>query len=336
MSAPAKPEPVQMRFISGAELRRILTYPACIDVVRKAMVETSRRNVSLPLRHGMPLPGGRGLFGMMYGFLGQPESFGIKLVSLFPGNAAAGLSSHMGLVILYEGRHGKPVAIMDGSVVTAIRTAAASAVATDALARRDTTTLAILGTGEQAASHLHAIPVVRPISTVRVWGRNPDHVRRFIDAHNKDTQAAMVPADSVAAAVADADIVCAVTSSPTPILFGRDVRPGTHVNLVGSSFPDRAEVDTELVVKSRYFIDYRESTLAQAGEFLKAKAEGAITDGHIVGEIGQVLAGNVTGRQTAEEITVYKSLGIIAQDLAAASHVLAVAERTGMGQLLSL
>ncbi len=327
---------MNIRMISGADLRRILTYPACIDVVRQAMIETSRRNVSLPLRHGMPLPNGRGMFGMMYGYLGQPESFGIKLVSLFPGNVPAGLSSHMGLVILYEAVHGKPVAIMDGSVVTAIRTAAASAVATDALARRDATTLAILGTGEQAESHLHAVPAVRKINKVRVWGRNPDHVTHFIATHGKDAQAKLEPAESVAAAIADADIVCAVTSSPTPILFGKDVRPGTHVNLVGSSFPDRAEADTALVVKSRYFIDYRESTLAQAGEFLKARAEGAIDDGHIVGEIGQVLAGNVTGRKTADEITVYKSLGIAAQDLAAATYVLHIAEQDGIGSVVEL
>lgn len=327
---------MDIRMISGAELRRILTYPACIDVVRQAMIETSRRNVSLPLRHGMPLPGGRGLYGMMYGYLGKPESFGIKLVSLFPGNAAAGYSSHMGLVILYEATHGKPLAIMDGSIVTAIRTAAASAVATDALARRDAATLAILGTGEQAESHLHAIPVVRNVKRIVVWGRNPEHVQKFIARHAADAVAPLDAADSVAAAVADADIVCAVTASHTPILFGRDVKPGTHVNLVGSSFPDRAEADTDLVVKSRYFIDYRESTLAQAGEFLKAKAEGAVNDGHIVAEIGTVLAGNANGRNGPEEITVYKSLGIIAQDLAAASYVLAEAERTGAGQRVSL
>jgi ornithine cyclodeaminase len=332
----AATSPVKVRFIPGADLRRILTYPACIGVVRKAMIETSRRNVSLPLRHGMPLPGGRGLFGMMYGYLGQPESFGIKLVSLFPGNAQAGFSSHMGLVVLYEAKHGKPAAIMDGSVVTAIRTAAASAVATDALARRDAKTLAILGTGEQAESHLRAIPVVRGITKARVWGRNPEHVKDFIAANAQELRAPIEPADSVAAAIADADIVCAVTSSPTPILFGRDVRSGTHVNLVGSSFPDRAEADTELVVKSRYLVDYRESALAQAGEFLKAKAEGTVNDGHIVAEIGQVLAGNVTGRVHAEEITVYKSLGIAAQDLAAASFVLAEAEREGAGLLVDL
>lgn len=334
MAAAAQSLPI--RFVSGAEVRRILTYPACIEVVRQAMIETSRRNVTLPLRHGMPLPGGRGLFGMMYGYLGSPESFGIKLVSLFPGNAAAGLSSHMGLLVLYEARHGKPVAIMDGSAVTAIRTAAASAVATDALARRDAATLAILGTGEQAGSHLQAIPVVREIRKVRVWGRNPEHVKAFIENHGRGARATIEPADSVAAAIADADIVCAVTSSPIPILFGRDVRPGTHVNLVGSSFPDKAEADSELVVKSRYFIDYRESTLAQAGEFLKAKAEGAVNDGHIVAEIGAVLAGHATGRGNADDITVYKSLGIAAQDLAAAGYVLKTSERDGIGTLVNL
>jgi ornithine cyclodeaminase len=334
MTAPSQAVPV--RVISGAEMRRILTYPACIQAVRQAMVETSRRNVSLPLRHGMPLPGGRGLYGMMYGYLGKPESFGIKVVSLFPGNAAAGLSSHLGIMLLHEAKHGRPVAVMEAGVLTAIRTAAASAVATDALARRDASTLAILGNGEQAESHLHAMAVVRDIRRVRVWGRNPDHVRAFIDAHGGAVPAVLEPAASVAEAIADADIVCAVTSSPTPILFGRDVRAGAHVNLVGSSFPDRAEADTELVVKSRYFVDYRESTLAQAGEFLKAKAEGAVDDGHIVAEIGQVLAGHVNGRTGPDEITVYKSLGISAQDLAAACLVLAEAERQGLGQLVEL
>lgn len=326
---------MDIRMIPGAELRRILTYPACIDVVRNAMIETSRRNVSMPLRHGMPVPGGHGLLGMMYGYLGKPESFGIKLASLYPGNPAAGYSSHLGLVVLFEPVHGRPVAIMDGSIVTAIRTAAASAVATDALARRDAATLTILGTGEQAESHLHAIPVVRAIKRIKIWGRNPEHVQKFI-AHNAAAAAPLEAADSVAAAIAGADIICAVTASHTPILFGRDVQPGTHVNLVGSSFPDRAEADTELVVKSRYFIDYRDSTLAQAGEFLKARAEGAINDGHIVAEIGNVLAGNANGRNTPEEITVYKSLGIIAQDLAAASYALAEAERTGAGQRVQL
>ncbi|MGH8248240.1 MAG: ornithine cyclodeaminase family protein, partial [Gammaproteobacteria bacterium] len=282
---------MKVRIVSIADIRRILTYKACIGAVRGAMVEVSRRNVSLPLRHGMPLPNRKGMLGMMYGYLGKPESFGIKLVSLFPGNTAAGYSSHMGLVVLYEPEHGRPVAIMDGSVITAIRTAAASAVATDALARKDAGVMAILGTGEQAESHLYAIPEVRNVREVRVWGRTPVHVHRFIEHHGSRAPAAIKACEDVDAAVKGADIICTVTSATDPVLFGRQISNGTHVNLVGSSFPDKAEVDTEAVVRSRYFVDYRDSTLAQAGEFLKAKAEGAVDDSHIVAEIGEVLSG---------------------------------------------
>lgn len=327
---------MKLRILSVADIRRLLTYRACIEVVREAMVEVSRRNVSLPLRHGMPLPNRKGMFGVMYGYLGRPESFGIKLVSLFPGNTAAGYSSHLGLVILYEPEHGRPVAIMDGSVVTAIRTAAASAVATDALARRDAAVLAILGTGEQAESHLHAIPEVRAIREVRVWGRTPESLKRFIDENAGHADFATRGCAHVDEAVDGADIVCTVTSSPAPILFGREVRPGTHLNLVGSSFPDRAEVDTELVVRSRFFVDYRESTLAQAGEFLKAKAEGAVDDSHIAAEIGEVIAGDKPGRRSDNEITVYKSLGLAAQDLAAAMYVWREAEKRKMGVIAEI
>jgi len=325
-----------IRFIPAADVHAILTYPACIGVVRKAMVETSRRNVELPLRHGMRLPGGKGMLGMMYGYLGEPAGFGIKLVSLFPGNSAAGLSSHMGLFILYEPEHGKPVAIMDGSAITAVRTAAASAVATDALARPDARVLAILGTGEQAGSHLRAMATVRELTEVRVWGRDPRKAAAFVEHHAGDVKARLLPAATVDDAVRDADIICTVTAASTPILFGRQVIAGMHINLVGSSFPDKAEVDSELVLKSRYYVDYRDSTLAQAGEFIQAKAVGLIEDSHIVAEIGAVLDGKAPGRADGAEITVYKSLGIAAQDLAAGDYVWREAERKGTGQLLTL
>ena len=155
---------MKVRIVSTRDIHDVLTYSACIDVVRAAMVEVSRRNVHMPLRHGMPLPNGSGRLGMMYGYLGAPESFGIKLVSLFPKNAGTDLSSHLGLVVLYEADNGRPVAIMDGGVITAIRTAAASAVATERLARSDAHTMAILRNGEQAETHLRAIPEVRGMS----------------------------------------------------------------------------------------------------------------------------------------------------------------------------
>jgi ornithine cyclodeaminase len=300
------------------------------------MMEVSRRNVHMPLRHGMPLPNGNGRLGMMYGYLGAPESFGIKLVSLFPKNASTGLSSHLGLVVLYEADNGRPVAIMDGAVITAIRTAAASAVATEHLSRSDAHTLAILGNGEQAETHLRAIPEVREITKIRIWGRNKARADEFAAQQGSAVKADVNVVGSVEEAVEGADIVCTVTAAPEPILFGRSIEEGMHINLVGSSFPDMAEVDTELVVRSRYFVDYRESTLAQAGEFLRAKEDGAVDDTHIVAEIGEVLMGEARGRESDEDITVYKSLGVIAQDLSAATYVWHQAESRGLGTVAEI
>ena len=174
---------MKVRIISTRDIQELLTYPACIEVVREAMIEVSRRNVEMPLRHGMRLPNGNGALGMMYGYLGSPESFGIKLVSLFPKNAGTELSSHLGLVVLYEADNGRPVAIMDGGVITAIRTAAASAVATERLAHSDAHTMAILGNGEQAETHLLAIPEVREITKIRVWGRDKAKAEQFVELH---------------------------------------------------------------------------------------------------------------------------------------------------------
>jgi ornithine cyclodeaminase len=225
---------------------------------------------------------------------------------------------------------------MDGGVLTAIRTAAATAVATEKLARTNSRTLAILGCGEEAESHLRAIPEVRELDEVRVWGRNKDKAKKFVDEHGPAVKAKVVVADSVEQAVQGADIVCTVTAASEPILFGRSIEKGIHINLVGSSFPDKAEVDTELVVRSLYFVDYRESALAQACEFLRAKEEGAVDDAHIVAEIGEVLMGEADGRRSDEEITVYKSLGVIAQDLAAATYVWKQAESRGLGTVAQI
>lgn len=280
---------MEIRFISNSELRSVLNYPACIEVIKQAMVEVSEGNVDLPLRHGLKLP--KGMMGMMYGYLSRPECFGIKLVSLFPGNADAGLSSHMGLLVLYEAVNGKPIAIMDGSIITAVRTAAASAVATAQLAGKDAKTLAIVGSGEQAEAHIRAIPCVRDISTIKIWGRNTDKVKKLVDKCRKFTEADFVVADSVEDAVRLADIVCTVTSSPEPVLFGDWIEKGTHLNVVGSSFPHTAEIDSTLVTKASYFVDYKASTLAQAGEYQRAVEAGLINESHILAEIGEILSG---------------------------------------------
>jgi ornithine cyclodeaminase len=219
---------------------------------------------------------------------------------------------------LFEPETGAPVCVLDVGEITAIRTAAASAVATEVLARADATHLAILGYGEQAATHARALRKVRPIQAVRVWGRSADQAQAFCERMSTELGVAFSNAATAQDAVRDADIVCTVTAAREPILEGAWIRPGTHINLVGSGFAGPVEVDSELVVRSRFIADSREGVLRQGAEFLRAKEAGLIDDGHIVAEIGQVLAGEVVGRRSAADITVYKSLGHVVQDLASA------------------
>ncbi|QOY87669.1 ornithine cyclodeaminase family protein [Paludibaculum fermentans] len=304
-----------MRFIDREEVARRLTYPRCIPIVRDAMIAFSKGETIQHLRSILTLSPGR-LFGIMPGALGTDVPFGAKLISVFHGNAALGRQSHQGVVVLFDPLTGEPVCVVHAGELTAIRTAAASAVATDALARPDAARLAILGSGEQAGTHIQAIAQVRKLESIRIWGRSP--ARAAALAERTEAACPVLPAASVEEAVADADIVCTVTSSAEPILQGRCLKPGTHVNVVGSSHAGPVEVDNDLVVRSRFIADSREGVLLQGAEFLRAKQAGLIGDDHLVGEIGQVLAGTIPGRQSQDQITVYKSLGHVVQDLATA------------------
>lgn len=292
----------------AAAVREALTYEAAIPVVREAMIALSGGGAPQLLRSFIGLGEGR-TFAIMPAALSERGGFGAKLVSVF--HDGTGRKAHEGLVVLFDGESGAPVCLADAGEVTAIRTAAASAVATDALARPDAAILAVLGTGRQAEGHIRAIRRVRRLSQVRVCGRDPARTAAF---------AGLLGATAfteVRAAVAGADLVCTVTGAVDPILEGAWIGPGTHVNVVGSSSPAQAEVDTELVARSRFIVDHREHVLAHGGEFLRAKAAGVIGDAHIVAEIGDVLAGRVPGRTSADQVTVYKSLGHAVQDLAA-------------------
>lgn len=306
-----------MRFIDREEVAARLTYDVCIPIVREAMIAFSTGETRQLLRSILPLEAGR-LFGVMTGALAGDGPFGAKLISVFPENFAKGVQSHQGLVLLFDPESGAPVCAVHAGEVTAIRTAAASAVATDALARPEAATLAILGYGEQAATHLRAISKVRALERVSVWGRSAELANAFAERMSAETGIVVSPADSAREAVAEADIVCTVTGAAEPILEGRWVRPGTHLNLVGSSYAGPVEIDSDLVVRSRFIADSREGVLAQGAEFLRAKDAGLVSDEHIVAEIGEVLAGRIEGRRTPEEITAYKSLGHIVQDLASA------------------
>ncbi len=306
-----------MRFIDREEVARRLTYEVCIPIVRRAMIAFSQGETKQLLRSIIPLSEGR-LFGIMPGAMGAHQVFGAKLISVFHGNFERGIQSHQGLVILFDPESGAPVCAVHAGEITAIRTAAASAVATGALARKDACRLALLGYGEQAGTHARAIAKARRIESVVVWGRSPDRARAFAERMQAALDVPVKAAGTVQEAVAEADIVCTVTSASEPILKGEWIRPGTHVNVVGSSYAGPAEVDSDLVARSRFIADSRQSVLEQGAEFLRAKKAGLVDDSHIAGEIGQVLAGEVEGRRSGEEITVYKSLGHIVQDLAAA------------------
>jgi ornithine cyclodeaminase len=321
-----------MLVITAAEVEALLPMPAAIAAMRSAMVQVSQHRTVLPLRQFMAIPEAPGKLAVMPGYIADPPLFGVKTVAKYAHPPGSPHGSHVGIVQLFDAETGLLLAIIEGGSLTAIRTAAASALATEALARPDATRLAIIGTGEQARRHVTAMAAVRPIAHVTVWGRSAAHALAF--AARLDLPA--TAAASVKSAVADADIVCTTTPAAEPILFGASLRPGTHVNLVGSAIPTTAEADIGLVSMSEFYVDYREAALAQAGELRNAIAAGVVGPGHIRGEIGEVLLGTAPGRSCADAITVYKSLGVTAQDLAAAAVVLRAARAAGVGQEIEL
>lgn len=324
-----------MIVLSAADVAALLPMAQAIEVVDAAMRRVSAGGAQLPLRFVVPV-GGPNLMGVMAGALDAPQVHGAKLVSLYPGNPARGLSSHQGAVVLFEAETGRAVAMMDAGPLTAIRTAAASAVATRALARPNAKTLTLVGYGEQAAHHLEAMRAVCPIDRVVVTGRNPDRAEAFAArARSRHPGVEVQSTDSIAAAVTQGDILCTVTAADRPIVQGAWLRPGQHLNVVGASVAHKREVDDAVVDLSAVWVDYRPSALAQAGEIIAALRDGRRSEGDLP-EIGAALAGQAPGRADAAQITLYRSLGLAAQDLAAAAHVLARAQAEGRGQRVTL
>ncbi len=330
-------QPCSIRLVSAGLVRSLLDFPSCAEVIRQIMPQVSAGEALLPLRQGMPIPNGLGVLGMMPGFIdGAPGWFGIKLVSLFPGNPARGLSSHLGLFALYEAESGTPLALLEAGSLTAIRTAAASVVATESLARPEAETLLIVGAGEQAEHHLRAFAMVRPFPRVRLWARNGRAAASVAEKLARESICDLQVFDSLEEAAAGADVICTVTSAREPVLTGNMLSPGMHLCLVGSSFPDRREVDDDVVAAASFFVDYRGSAFAQAGELLHAIKSGRVDKSHVRGEIGEVLSGACEGRASPEQVTVYKSLGVAAQDLGAARLVFERASAKGLGTVVSM
>jgi len=301
-------------------VRALLDYPGCIEAMRQAMGALSADPREQPLRSICTIGEGR-LFGLMPGMAASATGFGAKLVSVFRDPARAGRSAHKGLVALFEHDNGDLLCVADAHEITKVRTACASAAATDALARPEAETLAVFGCGTQAESHVQAIPAVRAIRRILVWGRSERTAQAFAERMAAVTGLDVHAKPEARAAAAEADIICTVTGAAEPILFRDWVRPGTHINAVGSSFAGPMEIEPELVAASAYFADYRRSALTAAAELLVAMERGLVRPDHIRAEIGEVLNGSAEGRRDASEITLYKSLGHVVQDLAAARYV---------------
>lgn len=321
-----------MRILSRGDVRILLPMDECIEVIDNAMRTISSGAALIPSRSVMRIPvAHKAMLGYMPSYLKQSECFGAKLITVFPSNKQNSHQSHSGVIVLFESKNGQPQAIIHAGEITAIRTAAASAVATRILAREDASQLTILGNGEQGHQHLIAMSAVRCITHVRVWGRSFSSAKQFATQFSKRYGINIEAIEDIEIAVKSADIICTTTSSCKPILKGNWLAPGTHLNAVGASLAKQAEVDVETVKRSHFYVDYRPFAQEQAGEYLNALAAGAINEEHIIGEIGEVLLGKVKGRTSLDEITLYKSLGVATQDLAASLYVYekAIAQNTG-------
>lgn len=307
-------------FYDAARVEERLDYPGCIEAMRRAMIALSSGERPQPLRQIFTV-GENEMFGTMPGELAALSTFGAKLVSVFADPGRPGRTRHQGVVVAYDGVTGAVSCIADAEPITKIRTACATAAATAALARADAEVLAIFGTGLQAESHLRALPLVRPFREILAWGQSAEKARELAGRMSKEIGRTIIPMTNAREAAARSDVICTVTSSREPILVGEWVRPGTHINLVGSSYLGPVEVDNALVANARYIADYRPGVLAQAAELAAAREAGLVDDRHVVGEIGEVFAGRIPGRENDSQITVYKSLGHVVQDLAAAVYL---------------
>jgi ornithine cyclodeaminase len=325
---------MKVLFVNEAGVNELLPMSSCVALMRETLATLSRGDVVMPLRSKVWLPDQSGILGLMPGYLGSPAAFGLKVITFLPRNHGTAYESHQGVVMLFGVEHGEPLAVMDASAITAIRTAAASGAATEALAREDAGDLAILGSGTQARTHLEAMRVVRKVRRVRVWSRS----RANAEAFARNQAEANGPPIEVCAtaedAVRGADLICTTTAAKEPVLEGAWLAPGAHVNAAGACFRNSRELDTAAMKRARVFTDSRESCMNEAGDFLIARDEGAFGDDHLRGEIGEVFLGRMPGRASDDDVTVYESLGVAVEDLASAQAILERARARGKGQWL--
>jgi len=318
--------------LDSRQIRELLPMTECIELMADALSALARGEVYQPLRTIIRPPEAHGLLGLMPAYrAGEQGAFGLKAICVFPENPAKGKDAHQGAVMLFSRETGELLALMNASEITAIRTAAVSAVATRLLAREDAQQLAIIGAGVQARTHLAALAAVRTIKHARIACRNIEHAEELARELQPQFSFPIEPVQTNEEAVRDADVVVTATSSPEPILRREWLKEGAHVNAVGSSIPTTRELDTQTMADAALFVDRRESTVNEAGDFLFPQREGAIGPDHIRAEIGELLIGAAEGRRSDDELTVFKSLGLAVEDLAAAALCVERARPRGVG-----
>jgi ornithine cyclodeaminase len=325
-----------VRIVAGPDVRRLLPMSTCVDLMERALTELARGDAEMPVRLVARTHDGRGVVALMPAHLGASGRFGYKAVTVFPDNDPAVVDTHEGAVAVLDPATGRMLGLVDGTAITTIRTAAVSAVATRHLARADARVAAILGAGVQARSHVEALAAVRDLAEMRIWSRDPDRARAAARETAALTGLAVEAIASAEAALRGADIVVTATSSRTPVLQRHWLGPGAHVNAVGACVPTARELDTRTVADARLIVDQRAAALAEAGDILLAIADGAIGRDHIAAELGEVVIGRAEGRTADDQLTVFESLGLGVEDVAAAGHVLDRAASEGVGTLVEL
>jgi ornithine cyclodeaminase/alanine dehydrogenase-like protein (mu-crystallin family) len=318
---------VKILILSARDVHDLLGYRECADVMRQALTDLARGQIQQPLRTLVKPRDAAGFMGLMPAY--SPDGYGLKAICVTPGNPAVGKDAHQGGVLLFAADTGEPLAFVNASAVTEIRTAAVSAVATDLLARPGAAELAIIGTGVQGRAHAHALAATRPLTGIRLAGRDPARAREAAAELSESLGLPVTAAVSVAEAVEGADIVVTATNSSQPVLRREWLAPGTHVNAVGSCVPQAREVDTATMAEAAVFADSRESVVNEAGDYLLAAREGV--GNPVRAELGELLTGTAPGRLNDDEITVFESLGLAAEDLAAVSFLHEKATSRGAG-----
>jgi ornithine cyclodeaminase len=325
---------VSLLFLGEEQVNEFLPMEECIDAMAAVLGALARGEAQMPLRSMLRGEGSSGILGLMPAFRGgEVPIYSLKAVCVFPANPTVGLDAHQGIVTLFDGETGRPTAILDASAVTAIRTAAVSALATRLLAREDARRLAILGSGVQATSHLDAMLAVRPLESISIYSPNRARARAFVERNAASRPGVSFElAESAREAIDGADVVVTATNSHEPVLERDWLAPGAHVNAVGASLRTHRELDVATVAAAELFTDSRESIANEAGEFQLAISEGAISGPeHVRAVIGELVNGDHAGRSGAQALTLFRSLGVAVEDLAAAELAVANARRAGAG-----